>query len=126
MSRWNPVKLVAYVVVIGISTGVDVGLVLLSRRVLPLVLAVLLGFVGNVTSGYVLSRRFVFLRATTRHMSASWRFALLIALNVAVGVLAVTLMVSQGVPYVVARVVSSTVLVPTNYFVMRNWVFAEV
>lgn len=125
MTRWDLRKLVAYLVVIGVSTGVDVGLVLSARHVVPLLPAVLLGFVGNVASGYVLSRRFVFLQATARHVSATWRFAVLVALNVAVGVLAVTAMASQGVPYLVARVISSAVLVPTNYVVMRTWVFAE-
>jgi putative flippase GtrA len=125
MTRWNPKKVVAYLLVIGISTGIDVGLVLTSRRVLPLLLAVLLGFAGNVTSGYVLSRHFVFLRATARHASATWRFAVLVGVNVAIGVLVVTVMVSQGVPYLLARVISSGVLVPTNYVVMRSWVFAE-
>jgi putative flippase GtrA len=125
MRGWDPRKLAAYVLVIGMSTGLDVALVLITRRLLPLLVAVLLGFVGNVTSGYLLSRRFVFLRATARHVSATWRFAVLVGLNVGVGVLAVTALVSEGVPYLLARVISSGVLVPTNYVVMRTWVFAE-
>ena len=43
----------------------------------------------------------------------------------AVGVFAVTALVAHGLPYLAARVLSSGVLVPTNYVVMRTWVFAE-
>ena len=125
MRRWNLAQFAAYVAVILTCTGLDVGCVLVLRQVLPLLLAVATGFVANVVTGYVLSRRFVFLRATAPHASASWRFGVLVGINVAVGVFAVTFLVAHGLPYLAARVLSSGVLVPTNYVVMRTWVFAE-
>jgi putative flippase GtrA len=125
MRRWNPVQLATYLLVILISTGLDVGCVLLLRQLLPLLVAVLSGFLANVLSGYLLSRRFVFLRATARHASASWRFGVLVGLNVAVGVFAVTFLVAHGLPYIAVRLLSSGLLVPTNYLVMRSWVFVE-
>ena len=125
MRRWNLRQFAAYVVVILTCTGLDVGCVVVLRHVLPLLFAVGTGFVANVLTGYVLSRRLVFLRATKRHAGASWRFGVLVGINVAVGVFMVTFLVAQGLPYLVARVLSSGLLVPTNYIVMRSWVFAE-
>lgn len=125
MTRLNAPQLAAYALVIGASTGLDVVTVWVLRDLGPLLLAVAGGFVANVGTGYVLSRRFVFLRATTPHMTASSRFCVLVALNAAVGVGAVTVMAASGVPYLVARVLSSAVLVPANFVIMRSWVFAD-
>jgi putative flippase GtrA len=47
----------------------------------------------------------------------------LVVLNVLVAIPGVTVVVAAGMPYILARVLSSGLLVPTNYLVMRHWVF---
>lgn len=125
MRRWKPAQLAAYALVIVVCTGLDVTCVFVLRKWLPLLLAVLAGFLAQVVGSYVLSRRLVFLRATRGHANASWRFAVLVGVNVLIGVGGVTAMASAGMPYLGARALSSAVLVPLNFVVAGTWVFVE-
>ena len=127
MTRVRVVGLVSYGLVMGVGTGLDVVTVSLLRHlsVVPLVVAVGAGFLANVGTGYVLSRVLVFPAARHSHRTAGPRYLALVAVNVLVAILGVAFLVARGLPYLVARVLSSAVLVPTNYVVMRSWVFAE-
>lgn len=108
----------------GFGTLLDLTLVYLlhNRAGTPLLLAVSVGWLANVSSGFILSRVYVFSDGTASTFEASWRYATLVALNLAVGVGAVTYVVSKGVPYIVARPASSTFLVAFN-LVASRWVF---
>lgn len=117
--------LAAYGAQVVVATGLDTACVLLGRRVVPLLVAVSVGYLANTLAGYVFGRYLVFPGTTRSHAEASWRYGALIALNIAIGVLGVTAVVDAGAHYLVARVMSSSVLVPTNYAAMRWWVFAS-
>jgi putative flippase GtrA len=115
-----------YLGVYGLCTVLDVGMVALTHLLLgwPLLVAVALGFTTNVVSGFVLGRLVVFPGSRTRLGTASWRYAVLTGVNVLVGVGGVTVVVSHGFNYLIARVTASGFLLALNYVVMRWWVFA--
>jgi putative flippase GtrA len=114
-----------YLGVYGLCTVLDVGMVALTHLLLgwPLLVAVALGFTTNVACGFVLGRLVVFPSSRTRLGTASWRYAVLTGLNVLVGIGGVTLVVSEGLNYVIARLCASGSLLVVNYVVMRWWVF---
>jgi putative flippase GtrA len=109
----------------GTCTAFDVGVMATTRLALgwPPFVAVTLGFMTNVTAGFVLGRMIVFPGSRTRLGTASWRYAVLAGFNVLIAVGGVTAAVVQGVNYLLARLVASVGLVVVNYVVMRWWVF---
>jgi putative flippase GtrA len=125
MRRWNLDQLVAYAGVMGVGTTLDVLFTTLLRHTpgVPLLLAVGTGFLTNVSSGYFFSKRFVFLNTRTHPSVSRRRYALLVALNVAIAIVGVAHLVSLGLPYLAGRLLASAILIPTNYLVMRHWVF---
>lgn len=125
MRRVTLIQLVSYALVMAVGTGLDVTCATLLLRVdeLPVLVAVGAGFLANVVSGYVLGRWLVFRSAQHAARKSVPRYAVVVGLNVMVAVGGVSLLVSAGVPYLVARLASTAVLVPTNYVVMRQWVF---
>jgi putative flippase GtrA len=125
MRRVPFVQLASYGLVMAVGTGLDVVCVTLLRRTpgVPLLLAVGCGFLANVVSGYLLGRRFVFRSARHTARKSMPRYAVVVALNVLVAIGGVTLLVSDGLPYLGARVLASVLLVPLNYVAMRSWVF---
>jgi len=113
-----------YLGVAAIATAADVGTVLLCRaQDLLLFLAVALGFAANVVVGFVLQRFFVFRGSRRTLRAATWRYGALVGSNVLIGVGGVTLVVEAGSPYLLARLVSSALIVALNYAALRWWVF---
>jgi putative flippase GtrA len=118
---------VSYLSVAALCFLLDVATVYAVRQGpgLPLVLAVLVGFAANVSAGFGLHRRLVFRPPRLRAVRARRRYALLVGINVAVGVLGVSWVVAVGVSYPLARVTASGFMVVVNYIAMRWWIFAS-
>ncbi|MCW2606212.1 MAG: hypothetical protein JWO60_905 [Frankiales bacterium] len=117
-------RVLLFGLVAGTGTALDLtAALLLLRAGVPVVLGVAVGWSCNVGSGYVLNRRVVFPDGTATVASSARRYAYLVALNALVGVGGVSLAVELGTPYVLARVVSSILLVLTNLVLSRYWVF---
>ena len=119
-------RLLLYGVTMAVGTALDVACQTTVRDIpgVPLVVAVMAGFSANLTSGYLMSRYIVFQARQTDLVRSSVRYALLVGLNVFLGIVGVTALVAEGWPYVGARLAASVVLVPTNYVVLRTWVFS--
>jgi putative flippase GtrA len=117
-------QLMAYAFVMAVGTGLDVLCATVVRGLpgVPLVFAAGAGYVANTVSGYVLSRAVVFRGARNTGRTAGPRYLAVIALNVAVAVVGVTALVDAGAAYLVARLLSTAVLVPLNFLLMRHWV----
>lgn len=126
MSRTELVRLARFIVLNGIGTVLDVALVYVLHGVLgaPWLLSVFSGWFTSTCVGFLLNHHFVFHDGQASLRQASWRYAVLVGLNLGVGVGLVTLVVEQGAPYLPTRLVSSAVLVATNFAVNRGWVFA--
>lgn len=114
-----------FVIVNGVGTVVDIGLVFVLTHVLsaPILAAVFCGWLSSMLCGFFLNRRFVFSDGRASLFTASGRYLTLVALNLAVGVGAVSWLVSDGWNYVLTRLLSSTVLVITNFAIARWWIF---
>lgn len=126
MSGTEVVRLLRFVVLNGIGTVLDVALVFLLHNVFGLwwVVTVFCGWLASTCTGFVLNHRFVFRDGQATVRQASFRYALLVAFNLAVGVVLVTVAVEHGWPYVPTRLLSSVFLVGVNFAVNRGWVFA--
>lgn len=124
VTRHDAVMVLRFLAVNGCGTVADVAVVLTLRALgAPLLLAVAAGFLSSQVCGFALNRRFVFRGGTTSLTSSSLRYAVLVAVNLAVGVGAVTWLVHVGWNYVLTRLLSSSCLVVLNFAVARWWVF---
>ena len=117
-------RVARFVVFAGVGTVLDLVVLLSLRRAgLPLLLCVFFGFSASQVSGFLLNRKFVFTGGRSSLLGSSWRYGVLVAINLAVGVGGVTWIVSQGADYLVTRVVVSALLVLFNFAVAHLWVF---
>jgi putative flippase GtrA len=116
---------VRFLVVGGLSLAVDAGLLyLLHGRLgmwLPAATAVsfLAGFVVNFT----LNRQWAFSSTGSlgRHFT---RYVALVAVNLLVTVVLVQALTALGVPYLVAKVVTTAAVSIVNYVVSKKWIFS--
>jgi putative flippase GtrA len=125
LRRREYVRAARFVLVNGVGTVLDVGLVFLLTKVLsaPLLLAVFCGWLASMLCGFYLNRRLVFADGQASLFTASRRYFALVTFNVLVGVGLVTFLVAQGWNYPLTRALSSTFLVIVNFLVARWWVF---
>jgi putative flippase GtrA len=126
MNRAEIIRAARFVVFNGVGTVIDIALVtVLSREFgAPPLLAIFCGWTSNMITGLLMNRYLVFANGQSTFYTATWRYIMLVTFNLGVGVFGVAALVSAGWPYVPTRLLSSTLLVVTNYFVARSWVFA--
>jgi putative flippase GtrA len=126
MNRAEIIRAARFVVFNGVGTVIDIALVtVLSREFgAPPLLAIFCGWTSNMITGVLMNRYLVFANGQSTFYTATWRYIMLVTFNLGVGVFGVAALVSAGWPYVPTRLLSSTLLVVTNYFVARSWVFA--
>ena len=110
----------------GLSFLVDIGLLALFREVLdwPLWLATTIAFLGSFVFNYTIQRSFSF-GAEAAHGPALLKYATLVAVNTAavVGIVAVVDLTAAG--WLTGKVISTAATTIWNYFLFRNWVFAN-
>lgn len=113
----------AYLVVGGLSAGIDAGLYTLFiwLGVNP-VIASPTSFLSSVLFNYFLNRAVVF---SDSRPGTYWRYALVVAFNVALGTGIVAAGIAFGLHPLVAKAVSMVVIVAFNFVVLRTWVFSS-
>ncbi len=118
-------RILLFVGVNGVGTALDVTSVflLMHAYVMPLAADVLVGWSLSQTCGYLLNRRFVFQDGDSSPTKSLVRYGALVALNLLVGVGMVSILVDHGWNYLLTRVLSSIILVFSNFFIARHWVF---
>jgi putative flippase GtrA len=115
-----------FLVVGGVSAGVDVGLLALLHGVvgLRLVVATTVAFWTSLAVNFGLNRNWVFVQtragSVRRHAA---RYLAAVGLNYAATLAIVGGLVAAGVGYLVAKLAAIAVLAVGNYVLYRRWIF---
>ncbi|MEV1288919.1 GtrA family protein [Micromonospora sp. NPDC049679] len=115
---------VRFLVVGGVSAGIDAGLLWLLHGVagVQLEVATLIAVVSAFVVNFLLNRGWVFGATGTPHGQFA-RYLTLAALNWILTVVSVSGLVALGVHYLVARMAVLAVLTVVNFLAYRSWVF---
>lgn len=121
LSRHSAVRFLA---VGGLSVVVDAGLLVLLHGVLAIWLpvAAALAFAGAFVVNFGLNRAWVFGSAGAVHRQLV-RYLTLVAVNLVLTVILVPALTWLGLPYLVAKLVTTGALAVLNYLASRTWIF---
>lgn len=123
--RWA--DLLRYLVIGGMSVGVDLGLLVLLVDGLgaPLGVSTVLAFSTSVAVNFSLNRLAVAGRGAGRLGRHAARYLVLLAANLLLTLLVVLLADRAGIPYLAAKVAVVVASVGWNFVLFRRWVFAD-
>lgn len=115
---------VRFLVVGGLSVGVDAGMLFVLHGLLGvwLPLATATSYLLSIGINFGLNRFWTFEASG----AAGWhvlRYVLLVAANLTLTVVLVQLLTWLGLPYLVSKLCTTAVLAISNYFISREWVF---
>jgi putative flippase GtrA len=106
------------------SVAVDVGVLvsLHSGAGVRLVWATLVAYVGGVIVNYTLNRNWTF-QSDRDHRQTLIRYAVMIAINVAITESLVVGLTHIGLYYLLSKLIAVAIIASINFFAGRHWVF---
>lgn len=124
MSRLGRHSGVRFLVVGGLSVGIDAGMLFVLHGLFGvwLPLATATSYLLSIGFNFGLNRLWTFEASGAAHWHL-FRYVLLVAANLTLTVLLVQLLTWLGLPYLVSKLCTTAVLAVSNYFLSREWVF---
>jgi len=115
----------SFLVVGGVATAVHYAVLIGLRELAhaPVIPATLTGYVFGGVTNYVLNRRHTF-ETDRSHREAGWRFALVAGTGFCLTWALMTLLNGKlGIPYILAQMFTTLLVMSFNFVVHRLWTF---